>query len=285
MATFALNARHWKHGLGGNLFEDGGLLDWIKGIFSSEDEKPAKEPVYRGSPAEKITMFSDGKKYSAYAPKRINGNNSKTRTQSERLENRMRAKIRMDQTKGVSNPAYDIPYLPEKSILINGSTTSTNVLDSLAKYAGIHNRNPQLSEHPRKKRSRYGAPRQINMNEMLGLSTQETHNGAMPYFNYKNGDATYNRALGNTNYFTAFGYIPAENLVRNFQYNNANVDRNTPPLLDAFRYYAQGDYNTGNSKHTKDVNSAGKTAWQIPAVKDWWETSGKYWYKNGKGPK
>ena len=131
---------------------------------------------------------------------------------------------------------------------------------------------------------------------MLGLSTQETHNGAMPAYNYANNNEDrhralnidykdYNRALGNANYFTAFGYIPAENLVRNFQYNDAHVDRTTPPLLDAFRYYAQGDYNPGDPNHTLDVNAAGREEWKNPEVKKWWELSGKYWYNNGKGPK
>ena len=284
-ANFARNASHWKHGLGGNLFEDGGLLDWIKGIFSSENDKPAKEPVYRGSPAEKITIFSDGKKYSAYAPKRINGNNSKTKTQSERLENRMRATIRMDQTKGASDPAYDIPYLPEKSILINGSTTSTNVLDSLAKYAGMHNSNPQLSQYPIRERNEYKEPRRISKDEMLGLAAQETSNGAMPYFNFQKRQPAYNRALANSNYLTAFGSIPAEYLVRNYQYNDAGVDRSTPPLLDAFRYYAQGDYNRKDRKHRADVTAKGREAWKNPNVKEWWDESGKYWYDKGAGNK
>ena len=100
-----------------------------------------------------------------------------------------------------------------------------------------------------------------------------------------NGDKKHDRALGNANYFTAFGHIPAENIVRDFHYNDTKVDRLTPPLLDAFQYYAQGDYNRGNRTHTKDVNAAGKEVWNNPAVKKWWELSGKYWYNDGKGPK
>jgi hypothetical protein len=98
-------------------------------------------------------------------------------------------------------------------------------------------------------------------------------------------DKEYNRAIGNSNYFTAFGYIPADNFVRDYHYNDAGVDRETPPLLDAFRYFAQGDYNRNDPNHTKDVNAAGKRAWENPDVKNWWELSGKYWYNTGKGPK
>ena len=116
---------------------------------------------------------------------------------------------------------------------------------------------------------------------MLGLSTQETHNGALPYFNYRNNNE-YNKMLGNSNYLTAFGYLPAENLVRNFHYNKGNVDRSTPPLLDAFQYFAQGDYNRGDAEHTTSVNNTGKRVWQNPKVKQWWEESGKYWYNNSK---
>ena len=57
------------------------------------------------------------------------------------------------------------------------------------------------------------------------------------------------------------------------------------PLLDAFRYYAQGDYNPGDQKYTQDVINKGIEAWKKSSVQKWWETSGKYWYNKGKGPK
>lgn len=263
------------------------LLDKL----ASKEEPPTQtadaELTYRNRPAGKKTLIiSDKGRTVSDTPKRLNHNTSGTREASENLEKQMMAAIVQHQTLfGGSDPSFDIPYIPEKAIILNGSTTSTNVLDSLAKYAGIHNRDPQLSEFPIRKRSSYSTPRKISLDEMLGLSTRETKNGAMPYLNYKNGDPEYNKALGNSNYLTAYGYIPADNLVRNYQYNYAGVSRDAPPLLDAFRYYAQGDYNTNASSHTRDVVKEGKLAWQNPDVQKWWELSGKYWYNTGEGPK
>lgn len=258
---------------GGNLYDDGGWLDGLKKAYHSvmqavglEDTKEEIVP----------TRFHARRAH----------NTSPTGRASEGLEKRMQNKIISHQNlAGGSNPEYDIPFIPEKKILIDGTTTSTNVLDSLAKYAGIHNRNPQLSQNPLMHSSKYPAPRRLNRNEMLGLSTQETHNGATPYYNYKDNEALYNRALGNSNYFTAFGTIPADNLMRDFHYNNTEVDRIVPPLLDAFQYFAQGDYNRGDPEHTREVNNKGKEVWKNPKVQEWWKTSGKYWYNNPKGPK
>ena len=70
--------------------------------------------------------------------------------------------------------SYDIPFIPEKAILINGYTTSTNALDSLAKYAGIHNRTLQVSENPIRRNSK---TRPVTKEEALGLSLRETKGG------------------------------------------------------------------------------------------------------------
>lgn len=236
---------------------------------------------YRGRPAEMIHLpFKQGE---IPGPKRIRENSSPTKSVSELYEDGMKRDLVKDDLKyGSSNSKYDIPFIPEKAILINGSTTSTNVLDSLAKYAGMHNANPQLSSHPILSRDKYPIPKQISKNEMLGLAGQETHFGAQPTHNIEYRDKNNRRALMNTNYFTAFGYIPAENLVRNFQYNTSKVDRSVPPLLDAFQYYAQGDYNRGDSSHTSDINNTGQNIWKNPDVQKWWKQSGQYWYNEGQ---
>ena len=265
------------------------LLEWLTvGNDAPQTDTRQESLQYRNRPAERRGIVdASGKRTIQVVPKRERENNSPTKSQSTKLENSMRTLVMQQQNvAGGSDPKFDIPFIPEKAIIINGSTTSTNVLDSLAKYAGIHNRNPQLSQHPIHERSYYtknGLPHTLNMNEIIGLSTRETKNGAQPYFN-QNGTPEYNREVGNSNYFTAFGYIPADNLMRNFQYNNADVDRTTPPILDAFQYYAQGDYNAKREKHKKSVNEEGKAAWQNPKVREWWELSGKYWYNNPNGP-
>ncbi len=78
--------------------------------------------------------------------------------------------------------------------------------------------------------------------------------------------------------------------MRNFHYNDTNVDKSVPPVLDAFQYFAQGDYNRGDKDHTKDVNNAGKKAWSYPQVMEWWNTSDpnagnnlyNYWFNKTK---
>lgn len=166
---------------------------------------------------------------------------------------------------------YDVPFLPEKSINILGHTTSTNLLDSIAKYAGIHNRSVVSGQY----KNRKGRSRSINKNEMLGLTTQETHNGSQIMFNQNKDNS---RDLANANYFTAFGSAPAESFGRDFQYS---LDQTMPPLQHMFWYYGTGKYNTGDPNHTKDVNAVGSQVWKIPQVQNWWNTSGKKFY-NGE---
>ena len=81
------------------------------------------------------------------------------------------------------------------------------------------------------------------------------------------------KGLANSNYFTAYDYIPAHRLVRDFHYNVLSDEEReaTPPLLDAFRFYAEGDYNRGDPNHTHDVNKAGEEAWKNKAVQNWWK--------------
>ncbi len=199
-----------KYVKGGNLFEEGGgILDWFKNLFSSkqEDKKPL---TYREKPAAVTkVIYPNNKKEYKVVPKRIRENTSKTKNESEKYENQMKIYMVEHQKKNKgSNPIYDIPFIPEKKILIGRTTTSTNALDTLAKYAAIHNANPQLSQHPILHSSKYKKPRPINNNEMLGLSFQETSNGAWPYKN--TGRGGNDTAIANSNYFTAFGYIPAD---------------------------------------------------------------------------
>ena len=66
--------------------------------------------------------------------------------------------------------------------------------------------------------------------------------------------------------------------MRNFQYTDANVDKSVPPILDAFQYYAQGDYNAKRDLHKRNVIKEGEAVWKNPEVQKWWEESGKNWY-------
>ena len=246
--------------ISGNMFGTGGPFSWgmpaisgliiaqkLKKLFSREPEKkPRNAQTDRKRP-----------------------NTSPTDKRSENIENQIYGFLPKDRS------SYDIPFIPEKSILINGYTTSTNALDSLAKYAGIHNRTLQISEKPLQSKPK---TRPVTKEEALGLSLRETKGGALPYSNDSrtSEDKEAKRAFYNANVFTAFQDIPATALVNDYHYNKTS--QSVPPLLDAFQYYAQGDYNRGDSNHTTDVREAGNTAFQNPKVVDWWNNEGKYWF-------
>jgi hypothetical protein len=164
------------------------------------------------------------------------------------------------------NMKYAIPYIEDLEVIIPGvGRTTTNALDSLAKYA-------------------YES--QIPLEEALGLPAQETALGAIPFGNYKNvpKNATeeerkkileYNRALGNSSYFRNYGSIPAENMVRDFRYNIVEdpISRDIPPLLHAFNYWKDGNYNRGDKNHTSDVIEKGRAVMNTKPVQEWIENS------------
>lgn len=121
---------------------------------------------------------------------------------------------------------------------------------------------------------------------MLGLARQETAFGALPFYNMGrelgNGNGGFtDRELGNANYLKAYGSIPAEYYLRDFHYNQDGVSLSTPPYLDAFQYFAQGDYNRGDPEHTEDVNAKGAHVWTYPVINQWWQDSGKTWTERG----
>lgn len=194
-------------------------------------------------------------------PKRVRRNDSPTQQLSEKYEDKT-AKHIAEYKADKINHDYDIPYIAEKEIIVPGvGRVSTNALDSIAKYSTMAG---------------------ISLEEGLGLAAQETAFGAIPYLNY--GDNTEaNRALGNTSYFRNYGTIPASYLVRDWHYFDlTNKQReSTPPLLDAFTYWKQGKYNTGDKSHTKDVRAKGRQVINTTPVQQWMKTS-KYVKKKKK---
>lgn len=218
-------------------------------------------------------------------PNRQRTNDSQTKLRSERLENQMKNSLinKAYYYNHISNNGFNIPFIPSKAIIINGNYVSTNQLDSLAKYWGMHNANPQLSQYPQNGTK---TTRRLNKNEMLGLAGQETNFGATPLYNTQDfplkSETDFDQTdLLNANYLKNFGSIPAEYYVRDFHYIKSRVNPSTPPLLDAFRYYAQGDYNKFDSNHSRDVNEKGAQIWQNPAIQNWFKLTGKYWVNEG----
>lgn len=199
---------------------------------------------------------------------RVRNNNSPTRELSEVIEDQMRIKI------SGPNPQYLIPYMPSKSIVINNSTTSTNVLDTLAKYAGIHNRDIKPSQNPIKRNPK---PKYVDPWEVIGLASQETNFGAQPR-TFINGDKQEQRAYYNANQLTAYGDVPSWALMNDYHW--LDTDRTEHPILDAIRYYSQGDYNRGDKNHTSDVKKRGNSIKNNKDVQKWWNESGKYIYNN-----
>lgn len=276
-----------------NYYDQGGFLEWLKGLFTSEPEKKykaadgsmhaTKEEVGRRN----AQLIKSGRAYFQKESK-IKGikqkvvprqpNTSPTSKKSTALENEMYTYLDGHRNRvGYRTKAYDIPYGErEIKVLPKGSTLSTkisvNALDSIAKYAGIT-----------------GTP----IKAAIGLPYQETTFGKMPAFNYeKLGKEYSSRDLGNTNYFKNFGSIPAEYLVRDFRYNgdlmiNGRRDNpialNVPPLQHAFEYYNSGNYNRGDENHTPDVEAAGDSLWNETTgnLSKWWKTEGREWYEKG----
>lgn len=296
-ANFARNASKWKHGEGGNIYGDGGVLDFIKSLWGG-DSKTAKRTVYRAvdgsvhntekeATQRNRNLVHEGKAYfqrgnsimginTKIVPR--NPNTSSTSAKSTSLENKMYRKLDQYRTRvGFRTKDYDIPYgSREIRVLPKGSTLpiniSVNALDSVAKYAGVT-----------------GLP----IEEALGLPMQETVFGKHPHINYQSLDEGYtSKDLGNANYFKNFGSIPAEYLVRDFRYNgdlsfngkhSDPIPLDTPPLQHAFEYYIAGLYNTNDPNHTKDVQKAGAALWDetTGSLRNWWETEGKEWYNKG----
>lgn len=217
------------------------------------------------------SLYNSGKlkavieaKYQNTPSGRVRQNDSPTSTESSNLEKKMNRMLFHSTDRVLPNMKYAIPYIEELEVKVPGvGRTTTNALDSLAKYA---------------------VQAQIPLSEALGLSAQETAFGALPQYNYveivgteeeKQKARDFNRALGNSSYFRNYGIIPAENFVRDFRYNIVEdpIDRDVPPLLHAFNYWKKGNYNRGDSDHTKDVKTKGEAVMKTKVIQDWINSS------------
>lgn len=189
-------------------------------------------------------------RYTHVPTARVRENDSPTKEGSEYLEDKMNKMIYHRKGYVAPNMEYSIPYIEGKEIKVpKVGRVSTNALDSLAKYAYLA---------------------KVPLEEALGLSAQETAFGALPFYNYGAEDID-DRALGNSSYFRNYGSIPAENLVRDFRYNieESPIDRKVPPLLHAFKYWKEGNYNRGDANHTGDVRRKGNEVINTKEIQDW----------------
>lgn len=185
---------------------------------------------------------------------RVRSNDSPTKNNSEALEDEMNKLLFNSKGRRLPNMKYAIPYIEELEVKVPGvGRTTTNALDSLAKYA-------------------YEA--RIPLEEAIGIAAQETVLGALPLYNYGDENVS-DRALGNASYFRNYGIIPAENFVRDFRYNVAEdpISRDIPPLLHAFEYWKKGNYNRGDPNHTSDVRNKGRAVMNTKVIQEWVKNS------------
>lgn len=255
-----------------NYAADGGFLDWIKNLFN----KPVGYITSDGrlvEPGRTIHNPKTGKYYTVQKDgtlkrqpvKRRKPNTSPTAKESTAYEDAAHKMIYRN------NPdtRYSIPYIEEKVVRPRprGSTLrlniSTNALDSIAKYAGRTD---------------------LGIVPAIGLAYKETTFGRQPYFNYKT-DSNYNRIIGNMNYFQNFESIPAEFLVRDYEYHKGGRNKgrkytDKAPLEHAFEYFKSGNYNRGDPNHTSDTYKLGNNLFNTPEIQEWWRNSGKKFYYN-----
>lgn len=178
---------------------------------------------------------------------------------------------------GDPNWNYAVPYIEDKAIKVRGNNISSNQLDSIAKWAGQTG---------------------ISLEEALGLGFESVY-GTQPYYNQssalklvkgapkltKEQAKQHDRVMANANYFKNYGIIPAQYLFRDFEYNKGgynngqSYNRDIPPMMHAFDYYDRGLYNPNHGGHTEQTKIIGKQVMDEPAVKKWYETSGKTFYK------
>lgn len=172
---------------------------------------------------------------------------------------------------------YFIPWIENRVAPLDNHMISWNTLDSLAKYGGEHNRTLQLSQKPISRKSK---TRPLSKEEIVGLASQETKFGVYPRVYIQD----YNKVGKDFNFMRANKGIPGYALVNNYHWYNS-TDKTQPPLLDAMRYYAQGDYNTKvKNKHIASVKNAGERLFKKDQMKTWWEMSGKYEYDAKEKP-
>lgn len=254
-ATFAQNSRRWKHQEGGTFKK---LPPYIN-IFYSDVKTPMD--------VEQLQSDLNRKFVEGLLEKGVDFNNRRQETDK----------------KGI------IPYIPEKSIKLTnagkdtGVTISTNMLDSIAKYA---------------------KQADISLQSALGLAGQESTFGVG--YGYNKRDVEPSVLISNWNY-TGFNNNASENpydglfkyVIKkvkedtgkysesgDYIYNPEYIKvlkaglpyakkmekilgTDTPVLLHGFIKYKQGKYNPADPNHTKMVEDRGKVLMKSPEIQKW----------------
>ncbi len=203
---------------------------------------------------------------------RIHSNTSKTPQHSASIEDQIHNVVLNAMRSQNYKPQYNIPYTG-RTIKVGTMNIDVAGLDSVAKYAGLQNRNPQYPKYTVKSKN---GLKNISFAEAVGLPFQETTGGRTPSMTSTNLPKETLRALYNADYLKAYGSLPANMYVNDHGYfadvysNYPNgkeaVLPNTPPLAHAMQVYSNGSYNPGDPDHYKKVIKSGKLV--IDALKD-----------------
>ena len=242
------------------------ILQKIANFFN-----PASEISVANTPMRKI-------RHRNYKTDRAQQNNTKTKNISQVYENTMYSYYPNGYTK------TDVSYQPNNRIIVNGYSTSTNVLDTIFKRARQHNDNPKLAEGALKG---HKTPRKVSKYEAIGLPYHETNGGAQSYvseegakkiaskLNISANEAV--RAFYNANVLTAFKNVPEVTLYNNYHFNSLK-DKSIEPGVDAYRYFSEGDYNRRDATHSVKVQKKGEQIFQEPEFLKYWNNEGRYWF-------
>ena len=203
-----------------------------------------------------------------------------------------------DQERTDTDRAGAIPYLSEKSITLTnagkdtGVTLSTNVLDSIAKYA----KNAELSLFSALglagQESTFGKGYNVEAKEILPSILVSNWNYGNPYGRADRSENPY-LGLWNAANKKVNGYQGYYDSNQDFIYDQKFIDvlkgglpyadkqakrlRTDIPVLEhAFRKYKSGQYNPNDPNHTRMVEERGKALMKSPEIQKWLKTKQGY---------
>ena len=187
-----------------------------------------------------------------------------------------------------------IPFIKDKYIRLSkaGDLTtaklSTNMLDSIAKYGALAGVPIETAiglaaqETTFGKGEGDGIPQDIDPMYLVNdyAYVPDAYAGLIRTADKKTFNGDYSRKTYKILRALRDDFIEKEIPYSEEQLRKQIEDRKNKSLLQhAFEYFKQGKYNPGDPNHTKDVQDAGKAAFNSPEIQKWWNTEGYKWYE------
>lgn len=292
-ATFAQNARGWKHADGGPL-EDGDLSNKLvnAAFYPLQRKYPVLKKLMNDYYNTSVVLHKDGEF--------VKGRNEK-------------------------DLSLTIPFIEDKKVKLTnagdatGSVISTNLLDSVAKHAAkygipfeeaigvpayetkLGNYKPytflKTKEQYNKAKKDYPEGYYSGKGEITPTELYNDHNYFIgPYRGDINAkiDVSPMFRIGHPDYYIRPWDITDPNLDREV-YNEENEkyfksrmpalekrEKDYPVDEDPYKHAVmkarRGDYNTGDKKWRENAKKAGADIMSSPEVQEWWNEEGKKWY-------